>query len=53
MLYSIMKLHVSARIGHLQVSHRLRGFVWISMGGCWSRDLYVSSPVYCADYGHI
>ena len=27
MLYSIMKLHVSARSGHRQVSHRLRGFV--------------------------
>jgi len=28
-----MKLHVSARSGHHQVSHRLRGFVRISMGG--------------------
>jgi hypothetical protein len=44
-----MKLHVSARSGHHQVSHRLRGFVAIRWG-CWSRDLYLSSPIYCTDY---
>jgi hypothetical protein len=32
MLYLLMKLHVSARSGHHQVSQRLRGIVVISMG---------------------
>jgi hypothetical protein len=33
MLYLFKKLHVSARSGHHQVSHRLRGIVTISNGG--------------------
>jgi hypothetical protein len=32
MLYLFMKLHVSAKSGHHQVSHQLRGIVVISMG---------------------
>jgi len=33
MLYSIMKLHVSARSGHRQVSHQLRGLVSYTHNG--------------------
>jgi hypothetical protein len=39
-----MKLHVSARSGHLQVSHQKRGNA-VSMGIC-GRDLYLLSPIY-------
>jgi hypothetical protein len=39
MLYSIMKLHVSARSGHQQVSHRLRGILCSGVGVEIYRDL--------------
>jgi len=43
MLYSIMKLHVSAYNGHHQVSIPIKGSL-LSGGGCWCRDLYASIP---------
>jgi len=42
MLYSNMKLHVSAYNGHHQVSIPIQGSLYIWMGGCWCRNLYAS-----------
>jgi len=40
MLYSNMKLHVSAYNGHHQISIPIKGslYIWVG-GGCWWRDL--------------
>jgi len=47
MLYSNMKLHVSAYNGHRQVSVPIKGSLYNWVGGCWCRDLYASIP-YCS-----
>jgi len=45
MLYSNMKLHVSAYNRHHQVSIPIKGSLYIwGGGGCWCRDLYASIP---------
>jgi len=44
MLYSNIKLHVSAYNGHRQVSIPIKGSLYMWVGGCWCRDLYASIP---------
>jgi len=44
MLYSNMKIHVSAYNDHRQVSILIKGSLYIWVGGCWCWDLYASIP---------
>jgi len=39
-----MKLHVSAYNGHRQVSTTIKKSLYICVGVCWCRDLYINTP---------